>query len=142
MADQLVMTTQGANLTPSVLMDAAVQDLKAQLRGTLLPPDDDSYDVARSIWNAMIDKRPALIARCLGAADVIACVKFARKYNLLVSVRGGGHHAGGFSPAIPGKRKSKGTKRRWARAFLRLSGYTGEREPVYCPDAPVKDVNL
>src|SRR5262245_22463070 len=47
-----------------------------------------------------------------------------------------------WPPAIPGKRKSKGTKRRWARAFLRLSGYTGEREPVYCPDAPVKDVNL
>src|SRR5262249_19726420 len=44
--------------------------------------------------------------------------------------------------AIPGKRKSKGTKRRGARAFLRLRGYTGEREPVYCPDAPVKDVNL
>ena len=97
MAEQQVMTTQGANLTPSVLMDTAIQDLKAQLRGTLLCPDDDGYDAARSIWNAMIDKRPALMVRCVGAADVIACVKFARKYNLLVSVRGGGHHAAGFS---------------------------------------------
>lgn len=97
MPDQAVMTIQGAKLTPSVLTDTAIQDLKAQLHGPLLRPDNDGYDTARRIWNVMIDKRPALIARCRGVADVITCVKFARQYNLLVSVRGGGHHAGGFS---------------------------------------------
>lgn len=96
MANQQVTTTQGTNLTPSALKDATVQDLKAQLRGTLLRPGDDGYDVARQIWNALIDKRPALIARCVGAADVVHCVRFARAHDLLVSVRGGGHHAAGF----------------------------------------------
>src|SRR5262245_31212212 len=56
---------------------------------------DDGYNPPRRIYNAMIDHRPAIIARCAGAADVIAAVNFARNNGLLVSVRGGGHNVSG-----------------------------------------------
>jgi FAD/FMN-containing dehydrogenase len=65
------------------------------LRGKLLRPSDDGYDDARKVWNGMIDRRPALIARCTEAADVIAAVTFAREQGLLVSIRGGGHNVAG-----------------------------------------------
>jgi FAD/FMN-containing dehydrogenase len=74
---------------------AAVHDLKQCIRGELLAPTDGGYDAAWRVWNAMIDRRPALIARCVGAADVVECVNFAREHNLLVSVRGGGHNVAG-----------------------------------------------
>src|SRR5579872_7492851 len=70
--------------------------LKASLRGELIQPDDESYDAARKVYNGMIDRHPALIARCADVADVIAAVTFAREHDLLVSVRGGGHNAGGL----------------------------------------------
>jgi FAD/FMN-containing dehydrogenase len=70
--------------------------LDALLRGTLIQPSDDGYDEARAVYNGMIDKRPAAIARCRDAADVIACVNFARDAGVTVSVRGGGHNAGGL----------------------------------------------
>ncbi len=76
---------------------AALKDFKAILRGELLCPTDQGYDQARKVWNGMIDKRPALIARCAGAADVIHSVRFAREHDLLVSVRGGGHNVAGKS---------------------------------------------
>lgn len=76
---------------------SAVEKLRATVRGALLSPGHDGYDAARSIPNAMIDRRPAVIARCTGAADVIACVRFAREHNLLVAVRGGGHSVAGKS---------------------------------------------
>ena len=72
-----------------------VEDLKGLIQGDVLLPSDDGYDQARSIWNGMIDKRPALIVRCTGPADVIDAVKFARAHDLLVSVRGGGHNVSG-----------------------------------------------
>jgi FAD/FMN-containing dehydrogenase len=72
-----------------------VEEFRNGLRGELLCPEDEGYDESRSIWNAMIDRRPALIARCAGAADVINCVNFARDNNLPVSVRGGGHNVAG-----------------------------------------------
>jgi hypothetical protein len=75
----------------------AFDALQANLRGALLRPDDDGYESARQVWNGMIDRRPALIARCTGTADVIATVNFAREHNLLVSVRGGGHNAAGHA---------------------------------------------
>ncbi|MHA1938964.1 MAG: FAD-binding oxidoreductase, partial [Candidatus Thorarchaeota archaeon] len=75
--------------------DDAVEDLKLQIRGDVLLPSDADYDQARKIWNGMIDKRPALIVRCTGTADVIDAVKFAREHNILVSVRGGGHNVAG-----------------------------------------------
>jgi hypothetical protein len=56
---------------------------------------DDGYDAARKIWNGMIDRRPALIARCAGPADVMRCVDFARAHGLLVAVRGSGHNIAG-----------------------------------------------
>lgn len=73
----------------------AVAALEERLRGQLLRPDDDGYDAARRVWNAMIDRRPALIARCTGAADVIAAVNFAREQRSPFSVRGGGHNVAG-----------------------------------------------
>lgn len=74
-----------------------IQDLRARLRGALLLPDDPGYDEARSVWNAMIDRRPALIARCLGVADVVTCVNFAREHDLPLSIKGGGHNISGLA---------------------------------------------
>jgi hypothetical protein len=79
-----------------VLDDATVQDFTASLRGEVLRPTDEGYDDARIIHNGMIDRRPTLIARCAGVADVIASVQFAREQQLLVSVRCGGHSVAGF----------------------------------------------
>jgi FAD/FMN-containing dehydrogenase len=78
-----------------VLEESVVQKLKANLRGELLRPGDETYDETRTVWNGMIDHRPALIARCAGVADVIGTVSFARDHDLLVSVRGGGHNIAG-----------------------------------------------
>lgn len=74
---------------------SAVSDLQQQFRGSLLPPDDEGYDDARTVWNAMINRRPGVIARCAGTADVIEAVNFAREHGLLVAVRGGGHNVAG-----------------------------------------------
>jgi FAD/FMN-containing dehydrogenase len=72
-----------------------IDTLAAKLRGQLLHPGADGYDEARTLWNGMIDKRPALIARFTGVADVTQAVNFARENRLLVSVRGGGHNVAG-----------------------------------------------
>ena len=72
---------------------AAVQSFEQRLRGRLLRPSGDGYDAAGKVWNGMIDRKPALIARCAGAADVMAAVDFARTHDLLVAVRGAGHSA-------------------------------------------------
>jgi FAD/FMN-containing dehydrogenase len=64
-------------------------------RGDLITPDDQSYDDARAIWNGAVDRRPRLIARCLGTADVAAAVRFARDRDLEIAVRGGGHNVAG-----------------------------------------------
>lgn len=79
------------NRLPAVKVDA----LKRGLRGELVLPDDPGYDAARSIWNAMIDKRPALIARCASTADVVLAVNFAREAGIPLAVRGGGHNIAG-----------------------------------------------
>src|SRR5712692_3445515 len=76
--------------------DLEASALKASLRGELIQLGDEGYDAARTVYNGMIDKRPALIARCADVADVIAAVNFARENKLLVSIRGGGHNAGGL----------------------------------------------
>lgn len=74
----------------------AIAALRGRLRGTLLLPGDAGYDAARRIWNAMIDRRPAMIIRCAGAADVRAGVDFARDQGgLLLAVKGGGHNIAG-----------------------------------------------
>jgi FAD/FMN-containing dehydrogenase len=79
-----------------MLSDAQIQDLKSKLRGPLITPDDALYDEARRIYNAMIDKRPALIAQCVDTADVIAAVNFCRERNLTPAIRGGGHNGAGL----------------------------------------------
>jgi FAD/FMN-containing dehydrogenase len=66
-----------------------------RIKGTILRPGDDDYEDARKIWNGMIDRKPALIAQCTDGDDIAACVKFARKNDLIVSVRGGGHNVAG-----------------------------------------------
>ena len=71
-------------------------ELKGKLRGELILPGDANYDEARKLYNGMIDKRPGLIARCVDAADVIACVNYARDLNLLLAIRGGGHNGPGL----------------------------------------------
>jgi len=73
----------------------AVDGLRAQLRGALCLPGDEGYDKARTLWNAMIDRKPALIVRAQGASDVMASVNFARANGLLVAVKGGGHNIAG-----------------------------------------------
>ena len=73
--------------------------LQSELRGPVLLPGEPGYDEARAVWNAMIDRKPAVVARCLGVADVIACVRIARENNLLLCVKGGGHNIAGLAVA-------------------------------------------
>jgi FAD/FMN-containing dehydrogenase len=80
----------------SVTLDGtAIESLKADLRGPLLLPGDGGYDDARTIWNAMVDRRPALAVRCAGVNDIRRSVDFARANGLLTSVKGGGHNIAG-----------------------------------------------
>ena len=92
MPDIRILTTDGNEKS---LQDQAIQDLAEAMRGRLLRAGDTGYDEARKVWNGMIDRRPALIARCAGAGDVIAAVRFARSNGALVSVKGGGHNITG-----------------------------------------------
>lgn len=81
----------------SVVVDADVERLRAGIRGTVIRPGDADYDDARKIWNGMIDRRPGLIVRPSGVADVIEAVNFARDHELLLAVRGGSHSAAGLA---------------------------------------------
>src|SRR5262245_42656195 len=94
MAELRVTTTQGAD---TVLTDTAIEAFRTSLRGELLRPVDAGYETARKVWNGMIDRRPALVVRCAGVADVMASVQFARTHDLLVAVRGGGHNVAGHA---------------------------------------------
>jgi len=71
--------------------------LRSQLHGELLEPGSAAYDAARIVWNGFIDRRPAAIARCRNAADVMACLNVARDNGLLVAVRAGGHNVAGYA---------------------------------------------
>ncbi len=79
-----------------MLTDSAIQQFRQQLRGRLVVKGDDNYDSARKIYNAMIDKKPGLIAYCNDVADVITAIHFGRDNKLLTAVRGGGHNGGGL----------------------------------------------
>jgi FAD/FMN-containing dehydrogenase len=79
----------------ATLDEAVIAEFKQSLRGELITPSDQNYDQMRKLWNGMIDKHPAMIARCTGAADVVSAVNFARDHRLLLSVRGGGHNVAG-----------------------------------------------
>lgn len=88
-------------------MNARIPELKAETlaglrqrhRGPVLLPGEAGYEDARSVWNAMIDRKPALVARCLGVADIISCVRFARENGLLLCIKGGGHNIAGLAVA-------------------------------------------
>ena len=77
----------------------ALSQLAAGLRGELIIPGDPGYDEARAVYNGMIDKYPAAIARCRDAADVVTCVRFGRNHDVQLAVRGGGHNAAGLGVA-------------------------------------------
>jgi hypothetical protein len=79
----------------TIINPTALHNFKAHLHGELIVPGNDSYDSARQVWNGMIDKYPALIARCVDVTDVVSAVQFARSQNLEVAVRGGGHSFAG-----------------------------------------------
>jgi FAD/FMN-containing dehydrogenase len=80
-----------------MVSDSSIQNFRSSLRGQSFCSGEQGYNAARTIPNAMIDRRPAIIARCAGPADVMACVRFAREHDVLVSVRGGGHSVAGKS---------------------------------------------
>jgi FAD/FMN-containing dehydrogenase len=92
MTDLTIRTLEASTKT---IPQDAVSALRGKVRGTVALPGEDGYDAARTIWNAMVDRRPALVVRCLGAADVVNAVKLARDEKLLVAVRGGGHNIAG-----------------------------------------------
>jgi hypothetical protein len=86
----LTLTGEQTTLSPS-----DIESFGSNLKGELVRSGDTNYDECRAIWNGMIDRRPALIARCKNQDDVIAAVKFARKHDLVTSIRSGGHHVAG-----------------------------------------------
>jgi FAD/FMN-containing dehydrogenase len=89
-----IATTSGS---PSVIDENEIEQLRASMRGRVLIPGDPDYDQARVIFNGMFNRRPALIARCRGVADVIDAIRFARQHHLLTAVRAGGHSVAGNS---------------------------------------------
>jgi hypothetical protein len=95
MAEQQVLAGTGTSVEAVALQASTLETFRATLRGTLLRPGDAEYDAARKVWNGTIDRRPALIVRCVGVADVIQAVTFARGHGLPVSIRGGGHNVAG-----------------------------------------------
>lgn len=86
----------------TMLDTTLVKGLRAGLQGPVLVAGDAGYDETRAIWNAMIDRRPAIIARCIGVSDVLVCVRFARDHSLKLSIRGGGHNIAGLAVADGG----------------------------------------
>ncbi|MGA7671594.1 MAG: FAD-binding oxidoreductase [Nitrolancea sp.] len=79
----------------TMISDSDIQSLDNTLRGPLVQPTDRDYAEVCQVWNGMIDKRPALIARCLGTADIVAALQFAREHDLRIAVRGAGHNVAG-----------------------------------------------
>jgi FAD/FMN-containing dehydrogenase len=83
--------------TSAQLEESILETLSERAHGPVLQPDDEGYDDARTVWNAMIDKKPAVIAQCTGVADVITAVNFAREHELSLAVKSGGHNVAGKS---------------------------------------------
>ena len=93
MSELLITTREG---TRAGIPSGSIEKYADRLRGELISAGHQAYDQARRVWNGNIDRRPALIARCLGVADVMASVAFAREHDLLIAVRSGAHHAAGY----------------------------------------------
>src|SRR5262249_37866284 len=85
-----------------MLDQQTISEFGARLRGDLIQPHDASYEEARKVYNAMIDKRPAFIARCVDVADVMTAVNFGRENGLAIAIRGGGHNGPGFGTSDDG----------------------------------------
>ena len=121
-----------------MVSESAVQKFRTSLRGQSFCPGEPGYDAARTVPNAMIDRRPAIIARCAGAADVRDCVRFAREHDLLISVRGGGHSVAGKSvcegglmidlSGMKGMRVNPGKRTARAEAGLKLGEFDRETQ--------------
>ena len=79
-----------------MLNEAIINKFNETLRGNLIQPTDSNFDEVRKVYNGMIDRHPAMIAKCADVADVITAVNFGRENNMLISIRGGGHNAGGL----------------------------------------------
>jgi FAD/FMN-containing dehydrogenase len=94
MSDATAMTGSTSQIAVD---EAPIAALRSTFRGELVFPGSAGYDQARRVWNGMVDKRPALIARCRGVADVMHIVNVARDHRQLVSVRGGGHNVAGLA---------------------------------------------
>ena len=112
--------------------DSAVQQLRSALRGALVRPGDPDYEAARQVWNGAVNRHPALIAYCMGVADVLACVRLAREQNLCTAIRSGGqgvtgcarksHAARGHSITASGVLGSTSTRygyHRWVACAMR-----------------------
>ena len=91
-------STQGRDID---LAQDKFDGFRLRHRGPVFLPGDAGHEESRTVWNGMIDRRPAIVARCLGSADVIACLTFARENDLLLCIKGGGHN---IKPA--GKRRA------------------------------------
>jgi FAD/FMN-containing dehydrogenase len=89
-------------MTTTSNRDASDKSFGAGLSGTVIRRGDPTYDQARRLWNGMIDRSPAIIARCASVADVVAAVNFAREEKLVLAVRGGGHNAAGLGSCDDG----------------------------------------
>lgn len=79
----------------TVFVDHAAEELRSGFRGEIIESTSPDYEAVRRVWNGVIDRKPAIIARCLDTADVVAAVNFARTNDMLVSIRGGGHNVAG-----------------------------------------------
>ena len=93
----MVHQLSSERLQPLDDLSPAVKSLRSVSAGEVFVAGDDGYDSARAVWNAMIDRRPAVIVRCKGAADVIAAIAFARNPHLPIAIRGGAHNVAGYA---------------------------------------------
>src|SRR5438094_9927639 len=87
----------------TTIENEAVRELKSKVSGEVLLPSEPGYDEARTVWNAMIDRRPAMIVRCVSAQDVIDAVRTAREQKLVLAVRGGGQNIAGNAVCVGGR---------------------------------------
>jgi hypothetical protein len=87
------------NGTEITLAPEMIGALRLKVRGPIILPNDPGYQESRTVWNAMIDRQPGMVVRCIGSADVIACVQFAREHNVLLCIKGGGHNIAGLATA-------------------------------------------
>jgi len=84
------------------MVQSGIDQLREQVRGAVITPDDEGYEQARRVYNAMIDRRPAAVVRCANAGDVVAAVNVAREHQLDLAVRGGEHSVPGFGTCDDG----------------------------------------